>query len=314
MNYYNPMVPQMPVPMVPAVPQPMQNGYPQQPFIGPLLPNPNQSRRPYNTRHNKNNKYSNANSDESRPKKKYTKGNLKINKGKKRGAVSPIKNQHKKSNFDPNAMVVANIGEDPKIPTCMLVGEYQPYMPKNENIKQFSDAFTKNIPNLKVLFKFGDSYNFQLDSLKDGHYCMFVAVKFGECWFDGLSDAITKAKKAGTLKHVDLFEETFKHVGVKLTEIKNYYKPVGPIFVVTKCGVMSDSVVGAYAIANGHPIIQLDENGKPKFDSCNKDPEKIAKHLAYKLTDKIKRYKVKLDSSMNEAVSITATIDPDELA
>ena len=81
---------------------------------------------------------------------------------------------------------------------CILVlGSLGPFMPTNQEVKDFDDAIKLKIAE-KVFTFSCSSYNFNLKNLKDGYEVRACCLKFGDDWFNNLNETIKKAQEANT--------------------------------------------------------------------------------------------------------------------
>ena len=197
---------------------------------------------------------------------------------------------------------------------CILVlGSLSPFLPTNQEVKDFDDAIKLKIAE-KVFTFSCSSYNFNLKDLKEGYEVRACCLKFGDDWFYNLSDAIKKAQEANTLGHVDLFQAVYNCLDEQIKKVKNYYKPKGPIFLIVACRSETEAIVATYGMKNGHPLIQIDEDGKQKFSDLGGDRKKIARHFAYKIGDKLVQYKnMTRSNNLGAQVTVDALIDPDSI-
>ena len=196
---------------------------------------------------------------------------------------------------------------------CILVlGGLSGYMPTRQEISDFSTAFKVKISD-KVFTLNYTQYDFNLKAVKEGYVVKCCCIKFGEDWFYGLNDTIKEKFENNTLAVVDLYALVYNIIDQQVKKVQNFYKPKGPIFLISTCRVHTEAVVASYANLNGHPLIQLDEDGKQKFSDLGGDRKKVAKHFAYKIGDRLSQFANmhKTRTNMNAQVVDEEIYDPD---
>ena len=106
----------------------------------------------------------------------------------------------------------------------------------------------------------------------------------------------------------------YKPVDEQINKVRNFYKPKGPIFLIVACRSETEAIVATYGMKNGHPLIQIDEDGKQKFSDLGGDRKKIARLFAYKIGDKLVQYKnMTKSNNLGAQVTVDALIDPDSI-
>ena len=269
--------------------------------------------------HNRNNSRFPAPRNNAPPtQSKKSSNNTKKFSGSRKRGPSPPPTKSKKRNrddmIDDEGQGSSTSGTASTLLSCIIViGSLEPYLPTNQEVKDFNEAIYKKISD-KVFTFSCSNYNFNLKDMKAGYETKACVLKFGEDWFNSLSEDIKKAQVAGTLGHVDAYDAVYACVNEKVNMIKNFYKPKGPIFLLATCKSQTDAIVATYAMLNGHPLIQLDEDGKQKFGDLGGDRKKIARHFAYKIGDKLCQFQnMTRTNNLGAQVTADALIDADSI-